>query len=81
IVYEQPPVASILHPWLCDTHCSGCFSKMGSINGKLKTCSRCKVARYCSTQCQASDWKAGHKRECPLITRLLDAGITPQQLS
>ena len=29
-----------------------------------KTCSRCKVARYCDAECQAADWRAGHKGEC-----------------
>ncbi|KAF4686822.1 Zinc finger MYND domain-containing protein 15, partial [Perkinsus olseni] len=81
IVYKQAPVASILHPWLCETHCSGCFQKATTTSGVLRTCSRCKVARYCSSQCQAMDWKAGHKRECCIIGRLLDAGMTTQQLS
>ncbi|KAF7355649.1 MYND-type domain-containing protein [Mycena sanguinolenta] len=30
---------------------------------KLRTCSRCKVARYCSPQCQKSDWP-NHKLNC-----------------
>ncbi|KAF4676627.1 choline dehydrogenase 7 [Perkinsus chesapeaki] len=30
---------------------------------------------------EAIDWKAGHKRECSVITTLLDAGMTAQQLS
>lgn len=27
-------------------------------------CSRCKEAFYCGAQCQFSDWKAVHKKEC-----------------
>ncbi|KAJ7749230.1 hypothetical protein B0H14DRAFT_2983026 [Mycena olivaceomarginata] len=30
---------------------------------KLRTCSRCRVARYCSPQCQSDDWKK-HKPNC-----------------
>ena len=29
-----------------------------------KVCVRCKVARYCSPECQKTDWKGGHKQEC-----------------
>lgn len=28
------------------------------------TCSRCKVAHYCSTECQYTHWKSGHKEQC-----------------
>jgi len=27
-------------------------------------CSRCKVVRYCTSECQVADWKAGHKSAC-----------------
>ncbi|KAK7256990.1 hypothetical protein RIF29_30644 [Crotalaria pallida] len=27
-------------------------------------CSRCKVARYCSVECQIRHWRSGHKHEC-----------------
>ena len=44
---------------------------------KMKKCSVCKVARYCSEACQRAHWKAGHKRECKDIaarlTELLEA--------
>ncbi|KAJ7437809.1 hypothetical protein B0H11DRAFT_2106349 [Mycena galericulata] len=30
---------------------------------KLRTCSRCKVARYCSPECQKDHWKT-HKKDC-----------------
>ncbi|CAH8328439.1 unnamed protein product [Eruca vesicaria subsp. sativa] len=33
-------------------------------------CSRCKSDRYCSAECQASDWSSGHQRKCR------DIGIT-----
>ena len=30
----------------------------------MKKCSRCKVCYYCSSKCQKSDWKGGHKNKC-----------------
>ncbi|KAI0671699.1 hypothetical protein C8Q78DRAFT_1168540 [Trametes maxima] len=41
--------------------CSFC-NKEGC--GSLKSCSRCKAARYCNQTCQLADFKARHKREC-----------------
>lgn len=29
-----------------------------------KMCSRCGATAYCSRECQAAHWKAGHKKEC-----------------
>ncbi|KAJ1430155.1 Zinc finger, MYND-type [Sesbania bispinosa] len=29
-----------------------------------KKCSRCKAVRYCSTECQQSHWRSGHKAKC-----------------
>jgi len=30
----------------------------------LKSCSRCKAAYYCGTECQTTAWKMGHKGAC-----------------
>lgn len=30
----------------------------------LHACSACKIARYCSKNCQTKDWKAFHKKLC-----------------
>jgi serine/threonine protein phosphatase PrpC len=32
--------------------------------GEFKTCGKCKSVFYCSRECQAKHWKAGHKIEC-----------------
>ena len=39
-------------------HCAAC----GAV-ATLK-CGRCKSAFYCSAECRAKDWKAGHKEAC-----------------
>lgn len=33
-------------------------------NSATKKCSGCKAVRYCSQDCQAKHWKAGHKIKC-----------------
>ena len=33
------------------------------ISPAMTKCSRCKVARYCTPECQAADWQS-HKRQC-----------------
>ena len=33
-------------------------------DGVLFYCARCKLASYCSRQCQRVHWKQGHKRKC-----------------
>ena len=35
---------------------------------RLKKCSRCEVAQYCSKECQRDDWKR-HKKECGKSSR------------
>lgn len=42
--------------------CKNCDKSQTSI-AKMKTCSGCRVARYCSRECQKADWKT-HKQEC-----------------
>ena len=32
-------------------------------------CSKCKVAVYCSRECQAFDWKARHKKVCKHVAK------------
>ena len=41
-------------------HCSGCGSQQN-----LKTCSKCRVARFCSAECVARAWPE-HKPNCKL---------------
>ena len=36
----------------------------GKQNVKLFTCARCKMAYYCSQECQKTRWKDGHNKAC-----------------
>jgi len=35
----------------------------------LKTCTGCKIAKYCSRKCQKAHWRAGHKKECKQLAQ------------
>ena len=63
-IYEQANLASLLR---CQNEgCSVAYSEDVSVTTaeKLKSCSRCHKAAYCSVACQTEDWKARHKHEC-----------------
>ena len=34
----------------------------------IRSCSGCKVTKYCSRDCQIHHWKAGHKDDCATVT-------------
>ncbi|KAF7336784.1 hypothetical protein MVEN_02113800 [Mycena venus] len=36
-------------------------------NSEFRHCAACKVACYCSPECQRREWKASHKVQCPEI--------------
>lgn len=47
------------------TECDCCGKKAEEMaGGELLQCSRCKLAYYCSAQCQKQRWKDGHKQAC-----------------
>jgi hypothetical protein len=48
--------------------CAVCRRKPGDpgVPATLKLCGGCKMARYCSAECQGKDWKMGHKEVCKL---------------
>ena len=45
--------------------CDHCDKNTGSSN--LKRCAGCKIAFYCSKECQKAAWKSGHKADCNSI--------------
>lgn len=45
--------------------CDCCGKKAEAMDGgELLQCSRCKMAYYCTAECQKRRWKAGHKQAC-----------------
>ncbi len=39
-------------------------NKMETKPNEFKRCSRCKIAKYCSAECQKQDWETCHKIDC-----------------
>jgi hypothetical protein len=52
--------------------CAGCHSVVPA--GQLKRCAQCKVAVFCSRECQKNSWK-GHQKNCQKIKQLVDVGF------
>lgn len=46
--------------------CGGCGKEEKELpsDAKLTACGRCRIALYCSKECQTADWKRGHKHAC-----------------
>jgi hypothetical protein len=44
---------------------------------QLLSCGRCRVAKYCSVECQKEHWKAGHKQACE---HLAEAAVRPPEM-
>ena len=51
-------------------HCSRCKK---SAHKKMKFCAKCTCAWYCSSKCQAKDWKNSHRASCCKILWLRHA--------
>ena len=49
-------------------NCSYCFK----YHTNLSNCGGCLIRHYCNKECQALDWKTGHKQECGIL-KLLNA--------
>ena len=45
--------------------CNGCLKTFDPKN--LNKCSKCKLVRYCSKECQRLDWKRNHKEDCSIL--------------
>lgn len=53
-----------------DWHCRICFKHEGEERVHLRVCSRCKIIRYCSVDCQRTDYNGDHRSECRKIESL-----------
>lgn len=66
-VSSNAVMATFLERWssvgggFCDC-CKKTREQLGVV--KLNCCSRCKMAYYCSSECQRKQWRAGHKEAC-----------------
>jgi len=63
------------------TFCACCYKALST--DKPKCCVECRAVCYCSRECQAADWKAGHKKDCvkSLKKRLRATGLPEYTLS
>ena len=53
-----------------ETICFSCGGKAKE-GQSLSKCAKCKIASYCSRECQIKDWKQGrHRISCPSYLRL-----------
>lgn len=60
--------------FVTDTCCKcfkDCETELAQSPSSLKKCSRCQMAKYCSKECQTSDWKS-HKLVCKRIKKGAD---------
>ena len=46
-----------------DNRCRNCGKEKSGEGANLLRCSRCSIAKYCSSKCQRADWKE-HKKLC-----------------
>jgi len=62
-----------------------CCDECGKTEGKLRLCTRCRLVRYCSTDCQRKAWTGGHKDRCgsaaPATTASSSSSKVPPPLS
>lgn len=49
--------------------CAKCRKAQAELDVKLKSCSSCKLALYCSQECQTGDWKQ-HAKECRAVSQM-----------
>ncbi|XP_055344303.1 uncharacterized protein LOC129592314 [Paramacrobiotus metropolitanus] len=66
LVMSCDPMVWMLEISAYKTHCAYCWNKSPG----LRTCSGCRLHRYCDSDCQAADWKVEHKLECAMLKEL-----------
>jgi hypothetical protein len=49
----------------------GCLNTE-TVGAKFSKCSKCRMACYCSRECQGSDWKARHRKVCQAAAKQRD---------
>lgn len=62
------------------TSCDKCHKSTEDTSQSLQRCGRCKVAQYCSRDCQTADWSA-HKDLCVRPNYLLKFQLCPGNIT
>eukprot|EP00002_Diphylleia_rotans_P009789 TRINITY_DN2013_c0_g1_i1.p1 TRINITY_DN2013_c0_g1~~TRINITY_DN2013_c0_g1_i1.p1 ORF type:complete len:547 (+),score=83.74 TRINITY_DN2013_c0_g1_i1:19-1659(+) len=68
-IISAEPFCCVLQKAQLSTRCHSCFKEPQS-DAPLLRCSRCKLCRYCSKQCQQKHWTLEHREECPHLCRI-----------
>ncbi|XP_055343166.1 uncharacterized protein LOC129591521 [Paramacrobiotus metropolitanus] len=69
LVLRCEPFVWVLESDEYQARCAYCLRQ----SEELRTCSRCRLHRYCSVTCQSTDWKLEHKLECTLLKTATDS--------
>jgi MYND finger len=76
-ITDQELIIKLERPFVCipvndmlDAVCYDCLRP----KEKLMRCSRCKIVRFCSKDCQRASWAEVHKLECRIFQLLGDSG-------
>ena len=70
----QHIIDTVLEVPVQQKHCSKCRVSSSSSAGVLKKCARCKVAHYCSKDCQKQHYSI-HRSSCKRVAQLLQAKL------
>jgi len=70
IIRVKDPYVLIPRNSIIPTVCYECLLE----ERNLKTCTGCKIVRYCSKNCQKNSWKDLHKLECKVFRKCKDEG-------
>ncbi|KIW90463.1 uncharacterized protein Z519_09109 [Cladophialophora bantiana CBS 173.52] len=78
VLFVARPLMVALDTSQLQTRCYYCYSSPGdhslpldmTKSRTLKTCSGCKVAKFCGQKCQTRAWSEYHRLECKLYGRL-----------
>ncbi|GAV08427.1 hypothetical protein RvY_18118-1 [Ramazzottius varieornatus] len=67
VVCELAPYVWTVAPHFISRYCYRCGLNPHPV--KVKCCSGCQYAHYCSKECQVADWTDRHKMECKILGR------------
>ncbi|EXJ89664.1 hypothetical protein A1O3_02731 [Capronia epimyces CBS 606.96] len=78
LIFVTRPLLVALETSKLQTTCYACFRSPSDSDWpvtvdkhhSLKTCSRCKVVKFCDQKCQSQAWSQYHRLECNLYSKL-----------